>query len=381
VTQFLGFKPDADEWKVMALASYAEAENEYLEPMRRLVRVDERGRFAVALEYFEFYNFWDGRMYSDLFASTFGPPRASEEPLTARHERLAAALQRVFEEVMTASLVRLHERTGLAHLVASGGCFMNSVFNGKITRLTPFEQCAISSCPDDSGTSVGAALYLHGVRTGKRSLDPPTHNYWGPHYTDDECQAVARRFKLSSARAVPDPARAAAEDLVAGRLIGWFQGAMEFGQRALGHRSILADPRHATVKDEVNAAVKYRESFRPFAPAILAEHVTDWFDADPGVPVRFMERVWMFRPEKCSAVPGVVHVDGSGRLQTVAGDASPRFRELLRHFHRLTGIPLVLNTSFNLNGEPIVCSPEDAIRTFHACGLDVLYLGNVRLTK
>src|SRR5581483_6086853 len=171
---------------------------------------------------------------------------------------------------------------------------------------------------------------------------------------------------------------AAAADLVAGRLVGWFQGRMEFGQRALGNRSILADPRSADAKDLVNAAVKYRESFRPFAPA---EHVADWFECEPGTQVPFMERVLRFRPERAPDVPAVVHVDGTGRLQSVDDTTSPRFHALIRAFHEKTGVPIVLNTSFNLNGEPIVCTPQDAIRTFFTCGLDVLYLGNVRVEK
>lgn len=381
VTQFLGFKPDSDEWKVMALASYASGENEFTEPMRRLIRVDDRGRFSVSLEHFEWFNFWDPRMYSDLFVSAFGPPRQKEEPLTSRHERIAAALQLVFEETLAKILGHLHARTGCDQLVVSGGCFMNSVFNGKITTLTPFKACFISSCPDDSGTSVGAALHLHGIRTGRRELEQPRHNYWGPSFTDEECLAAAKRYKLPNARRVASPSSAAAEDLTKGKLVGWFQGPMEFGQRALGNRSILADPRRPGVKDEINAAVKYRESFRPFAPAILAEHTAEWFQCSPGTTVPFMERVIPFRPERRGSVPGVVHVDGSGRVQTVDEQSGTRFRHLVEHFERLTGVPLVLNTSFNLNGEPVACSPEDAIRTFFSCGLDVLYLGDVRIDK
>jgi carbamoyltransferase len=265
VTQFLGFRPDSDEWKVMALASYAEADNEYLEPMRRLVKVHEDGGFSVDLSYVAYYNHWDRRMYDDRFVETFGPPRTSSETLTARHERIAAALQQVFEESMAKILTRLHERSGADRLVVSGGCFMNSVFNGKITELTPFKEVFITSCPDDSGTSIGAALYLHGLRTGEHRPRTVTHNYWGPEYSDEVCREVANRFKLPGEE-VDDPGKSAAKDLAAGKLVGWFQGPAEFGQRALGGRSILADPRRNDVKDLVNAAVKYRESFRPCHP-------------------------------------------------------------------------------------------------------------------
>jgi len=380
VTQFLGFRPDSDEWKVMALAAYADAENRYLEPMRRLVEVDERGRFTLALEDFEFFNQWHPRMFSARFEAEFGEPRRPGSELTDRHREIAAALQRVFEEAVTEILRHLHRRAGLDRLVVSGGCFMNSVLNGKITELTPFAECFITSCPDDSGTSVGAALYRCAELRGQRPVEASRHNYWGLGFSDEECMRTVERTRLPNAAVVEDPGAEAASDLAAGRLIGWFQGRSEFGQRALGHRSILADARRAEAKDEVNAAVKYRESFRPFAPAILAERAHEYFDCEPGTRVPFMEKVLRFRPEKRAEAPAVVHADGSGRLQTV-GEESPRFRRLLESFAEATGVPLVLNTSFNLNGEPIVDSPEDAIRTFYACGLDVLYLGNVRIHK
>jgi carbamoyltransferase len=382
VTQFLGFKPDSDEWKVMALASNGDPDNEFVEPLSDLVRVAPDGTFELALEYFEFYNQFDRRMYSDKFVGTFGKPRQRADDITPEHEQLAAATQQVFEAAMTKILRALHEQTGLERVALSGGCFMNSVFNGKVHDVTPFTESYLSSCPDDSGTSVGAAMYLEAVREGRKAAAPTVHNYWGPAYNDEECLAVARRYRLPNVEVLDDPAARAAADLDGGRIVGWFQGAMEFGQRALGHRSILLDPRRADGKDVVNAAVKFREAFRPFAPAILVERVTDWFDCPPGTQVPYMERVYPFRAERRDEVPAVVHVDGTGRLETVADDGhAPRYRKLIEVFERRTGVPIVLNTSFNLNGEPIVCSPDDAIRTFYTCGLDVLYLGNVRIAK
>jgi carbamoyltransferase len=224
-------------------------------------------------------------------------------------------------------------------------------------------------------------LYLHAQRTGERPPPAPGHNYWGLSFSDDECLQAVTRYRLPNAMVVANPSSQAAGDLVAGQLVGWFQDRAEFGQRALGNRSILADPRCAAARDKINAAVKYRETFRPFAPAILAERVNEFFDCGSGTRVPFMEKVLPFRPEKRGEVPAVVHEDGTGRLQTVDQDSSKRYRALIREFDRLTGIPLILNTSFNLNGEPIVNSPEDAIRTFYSCGLDVLYLGNVRIAK
>jgi carbamoyltransferase len=382
ITQFLGFRPDSDEWKVMALAAFADAENEYTADLREMVRVDPAGTFELGLGYFEFFNYSDRRMYSDKFVRRFGPPRQAGEELTPQHQEMAAATQLVFEEVVAAILHRLYDRTKLDQVSLSGGCFMNSVFNGKVTEVTPFRDVFVSSCPDDSGTSIGGALYLHAQRTKERAFGIERHNNWGPQFTDEQCLAVATRYRLPNATVVDDASERAAEDLVAGRIVGWFQGRLEFGQRALGNRSILLDPRRPDGQQVVNAAVKFREAFRPFAPAILTDFVSEWFECDEGTHVDYMEKVLRFREMRRPDVPAVVHVDGTGRLQTVdEGSASPRFLELVRAFHAHTQVPLVLNTSFNLNGEPIVCTPDDAIRTFYSCALDVLYLGNVRITK
>jgi carbamoyltransferase len=381
ITQFLGFTPDSDEWKVMALASYAEPDQELLAQVRSLIEVHDDGSFELDLGYFEFFNYHHPRMYSDRFTRAFGEPRRRNAELTPRHEQVAWAMQQVFEEVAAHQLNVLHERTGLDKVAVCGGCFMNSVFNGKIEQVSPFTSSFVSSAPDDSGTSIGAALWLESQRLGAKKGRGVTHNYWGPAYTDEECLAVAQRYGFSNVTVEDDVSVAAADDLVAGRIIGWFQGRMEFGQRALGNRSILLDPRRVDGRDVVNSAIKFREGFRPFAPAILADRVDEWFDCPEGATVPFMERVFQFKKDKAPEVPSVVHVDGSGRLQTVTADVNPRYHALISEFDRQTGVPIVLNTSFNQNGEPIVCSPEDAIRTFFTCGLEVLYLGNVRIAK
>lgn len=381
VTQHLGFKPDGDEWKVMALASFASPDNAYLDAMRQLVRLDGRGGFELDLGSFEFFNFFEPKMYSQRYIDVFGPPRRRDQPLEVRHYELAAAAQKVFEDAVSALLHWLHEQTGQSRLVVGGGCFMNSAYNGKITSQTPFRECFVGSCPDDSGTSLGAALWLHAQRTGQRPGPAMSHNYWGPAYSDEECLSVARRYKLGPLEVCDDPGQRAAQDLLSGHILGWFQGAMEFGQRALGNRSILLDPRRSDGKDVVNSAVKFREHFRPFAPAILAEHVSQWFECEADTRVPFMEKVLPFRPGQGEKVPAVLHVDGTGRLQTVDEHSAPRYRRLIQCFHEETGVPIVLNTSFNLNGEAICCTPEDALRSFFTCGLDVLYLGNVRISK
>ncbi len=382
VTQFLGFKPDSDEWKVMALASYGEANNRYVPLMRELVEIEsETGHFSIDQKYFSYAlpEVYGGKFFTDKFIEKFGSPRQPDDKIERRHQDIAKALQTVFEEVMTAALRFLQRQTGESRLVVSGGCIMNSVYNGKITHQTEFREVFIPSCPDDSGVSVGAALlaYLHLAK--EPAFSEHSHNYWGPSY-DDEILETLQKFKLSFKK-LENPSHAAARMLADGLLIGWYQGKMEFGQRALGNRSILADPRRPEMKDLVNLAVKYRESFRPFAPAILADRVHEYFEVEPGAKVPFMERVYQFRKEVCHKVPAVVHADGSGRLQTVEGHQNPRFFDLIKEFENLTGIPIVLNTSFNLNGEPIVCSPTDAIRTLYSCGLDALVIGDYLLKK
>jgi carbamoyltransferase len=351
--------------------------------MRDLVTVDaETGHFYIDQRYFSYATpeVHGGRFYTPDFVRAFGAPRnGSTQDYEARHYDIAYALQQVFEEVVTTILHTLHRQTGETRLVAAGGSMLNSVYNGKITGLTPFKEVFISSCPDDSGISVGAALLAyHQLAEHPRYVAHP-HNYWGPSY-DDEILDTLTKFKLSF-ETLDDPAKTAAELLVEGQLLGWYQGRMEFGQRALGNRSILIDPRRKDGKDVVNAAVKYRESFRPFAPAILAERVDDYFYPDASGKAPFMERVFMFREDVRHQVPAVVHVDGSGRLQTVEREHNPRYYDLIKHFERLTGVPIVLNTSFNLNGEAIVCTPADAIRTFYTCGLDALILGPYLLRK
>lgn len=382
VTQYLGFRPDSDEWKVMALASYGEPGNRYYSLMRPMVEVNpETGQFYVDQKYFSFAEpeTHGGCFYTPEFVDRFGPARLRDEEIQKRHHDIAWALQRVFEETMTVALTALQRQTGETRLVAAGGCLMNSVYNGKVTESTPFRELFVSSCPDDSGISVGAALLAyHRAADSPRAVDH-LHNYWGPSY-DGEILETLRRSKIKFTQ-LENPSHAAARLLADGLLIGWFQGAMEFGQRALGNRSILADPRRSEAKDLVNAAVKYRESFRPFAPAIMAERVHDYFHSEPAGCVRFMERVYQFREEVRDKVPAVVHVDGSGRLQSVEREQNARFYDLIKEFEALTGVPIVLNTSFNLNGEPIVCTPSDALRTFFSCGLDALVIGDYLIRK
>lgn len=379
-TDFLGFKAHVDEWKVMALASYATHDNPEYVKLKQILKLDKNGLFEFDLSYFNYHMPDQTVFYSQKFIELFGAPRKTDEELTKRHYQIAAALQKITEEVLVHMLSWLHEKTGQTNLAVGGGVFMNSVFNGKIRDLTPFKNIFISSCPDDSGVSVGAAAYLHHDILKLPRMQSPEHNYWGPEFSDTEIQQTIEKYKLKGEH-VQNIEAHAARLLHEGNIIGWFQGKMEFGQRALGNRSILADPRRAEMKDLVNRIIKYREGFRPFAPSVLEERVADYFECEPTDRVPFMERVYQIRKERRAEIPAVVHVDGSGRLQTVSKKTNPRYHQLITEFEKLSGVPVILNTSFNLKGEAIVCTPTDAIRTFMSSGLDALVLGNYVITK
>jgi len=376
MTQFLGFTPDMDEWKLMGASPYGDA-GRYYDALRRLFALRDGGRFEVDLSYFDYPTFTRPTMYSDKLVALLGPPRTGRDELEQRHYDIAAATQRVTEEVVFHLLHHLHALTGGENLCLGGGVAMNCVLNGKVAEHTPFRNVWVGSSADDGGTSVGAALFLASREPGFRRT-PATDNYWGPGYDDAQVEDELRRYGLAYRRS-DRPAREAAALIASGRIVGWFQGRVEFGERALGNRSILADPRDAAMKDRVNRAIKYREAFRPFAPSILEEHAGDFFEGAHAVP--FMEKALMIRKDKQRLIPAVTHVDGTGRLQTVRRDVNPRFWELISEFHALTGVPVVMNTSFNLQGEPIVCSPKDAIRTFFSSGLDALFLGPFVLEK
>jgi|TARA_B100000315_G_scaffold184421_1_gene173486 carbamoyltransferase len=380
-TEFLGFKPDSDEWKVMALAAYENPENEYYEKIKKIVCLKEDGTFDLDLAYFTYYLFdRQPKMYSNKFVQVFGPPRIKRDKMERDVLKIAAALQKIYEELVIHMLHNLYKVTKCTRLVLSGGCAMNSVFNGKITSTTPFKEVFISSCPDDSGTSIGAALYVYNSILGGSHRIVQCHNYWGPEFSNEQIEDTLRKFKVKYAF-FEDIENNVAQLISQGKLLGWFQGKMEFGQRSLGNRSIIADPRNVESKQLVNQAVKYRESFRPFAPSILEEYVDDYFLVPDKTKVPFMEKVYEIKNNKRPIIPAVVHEDGSGRLQTVSKETNPLFYSMINKFREITGVPLVLNTSFNLNGEPLVCSPTDTIRTFFSCGLDFLAIGNYLVQK
>ncbi len=380
VCEFLGFSPDHDEWKVMGAAAYGDPEP-YYPAMERLVLLEKDGTFRLDLSYFNHFNFDSARLFTPKMQELLGSPRSAEDKLEQRHFDIAAAAQKRIEDALMPALVWLKKTTGMSNLCMAGGVAMNSVFNGKATLDGPFENVYVPFAPDDSGNSIGAAFWTawrHGDKIQYNGR--PASPFIGGSHENDDIRKTLEGFGLPF-KTVDDPSRTAAELIAGGKIIGWFQGRMEFGQRALGGRSILADPRDATMKERINKAVKFRESFRPFAPAVLASEAHKYFAAPKGVSAPYMEKVLPVRPEKQDEIPAVVHADGTGRLQTVEPELNPEFHGLIEAFRELTGIPVVLNTSFNLSGEAIVESPVDAVRTFAGSGMDALVIGRHMLTK
>lgn len=379
LTQFLGYRIYQDEWKVMGLAALGTPR--YAEKVRRMVRV-EGGRLRLDLDYFNFQYADKGVWFGPRFAELFGPPRRPEEPIEGeRFADVAASFQLVTEEAGLA-LVRdlLKTGGGSRKLCLAGGVALNAVLNGKILAETDVEELFVQPAAGDAGAALGAALYLHHLQPGATRTPPLRDVYLGPEFGEEEIVAALQTSGLFFQKE-PEIEEATAALLASGRVVAWFQGRMEYGPRALGHRSILADPRRAAMKATVNSQVKFREAFRPFAPAVLAERAAEFFAMPPGGSFPFMTVVLPVRPGRREQIPAVTHYDGTGRLQTVERTVNPRLYALLEAFDRLTGVPVLLNTSFNLAGEPIVCTPADAISTFLRSGLDALVLGDYLCRK
>ena len=394
-TQFLGFPSYGDEYKVMGLAPYGEPE--YAAAIRKLVRLEKDGQVSLDMSYFRHgsekvaMTWSDGAptidtVFTEELEKLLGPSREPHEEITTRHHSIAASLQRVFEQSAFHVLRALHARTGSKRLCLAGGCAMNSVANGKIRAETPFENVFIQPASADNGTALGAAYYVwHQVLKKPRGFTME-HGYWGTSFNDSSVLAAlhGRDGELERACAAEqmcEPHALAdwtAEKIAAGKVVGWFQGRMEWGARALGNRSILADPRRSNMRDILNAKIKRRESFRPFAPSILEERLHDYFEG--AVPDPFMLHVYPVAKDKRDALPAVTHVDGSGRLQTVNREQNPIYHRLLEAFEKRSGVPVLLNTSFNEN-EPIVHEPQQAIDCFLRTDMDVLVLESHVLEK
>jgi carbamoyltransferase len=396
VTQFLGFPKYGDEYKVMGLASYGRPA--MLDAMRKMVLLKDDGQFELDLDYFIHTSegvtmSWDDGepviepLWSQKFVEALGPAREPGSELTERHHDLAASLQAMYEEAFFHRLRWLEKKTGAKALCLAGGCAFNSVANGKIFRQTGFRDVYIQAAAGDAGTALGAALWVEHQVLGRPRGFVMEHSYWGPEFDDEE---ISRELGVASkesgvrseelggcrVRRIDDDEelyRETAARIAEGKIVGWFQGRSEWGPRALGNRSILADPRRAGMKDVLNARIKRREPFRPFAPSILEERVGDYFEES--YPDPFMIKVYPIRAEQRAEIPAVTHVDGTGRLQTVSKKQNPRYWSLIKAFEEKTGVPMVLNTSFNEN-EPIVNTPAEALACFLRTKMDVLVMGN-----
>ncbi|MBI1761459.1 MAG: carbamoyltransferase [Acidobacteria bacterium] len=387
-TQFIGFPWYGDEGKVMGLAPYGKPR--FIEQFRDIIRAAEGGRFTLNLDYFRHHTdgvemSWDegspviGTIFSEAYAKTFGPARQPGEPLTEREHDIAASLQLRLEEIGFHLLNQLHATTGLTDLGLAGGVALNSVMNGKIMLNTPFKNVYVQPAAGDNGTSLGVCYYIWNQTLNQPRGEVMEGAYTGPEYSNDEIRAVLDQYELAyESYTDREVTQRAAQDIADGLVVGWFQGRMEFGPRALGNRSIVVDPRRADMKDILNQRINKREPFRPFAPSILAEHTGEYFEQTHPAPTMLM--VYQIKPEKRALIPAVTHVDGSGRLQTVTPSVNPRYYQLIADFHALTGVPIILNTSFNEN-EPIVCTPQHAIDCFLKTRMDVLYVGNHALRR
>jgi carbamoyltransferase len=387
-TAFLGFEVNEGEYKVMGLASYGKPE--FVDEVRKVIQPAPGGAFRLNLDYFDFHT-TAKRSYSSKFKDLFGPPRAPYEPLDpstpegARYANIAASVQRVLEDTLVDLTRSLHEETKESVLCFGGGVALNGVANARILRESGFEQLFVPPSPGDAGCALGAALYADRIHFQNPHRDVPDHPYWGPTVDPEELARVALEdgLPIETARDADDVIDRTAGLLAGGKIVGWMDGACEFGPRALGNRSILAAPHTAAMKDRLNREIKYREEFRPFAPVVPIELADRYFDLPKGGARlgAYMSGVFPVRNEWRDKLAAVTHVDGTARVQTVERDKAPRLYALLERYGAKTGIPVILNTSFNLAGEPIVTRAVEGYSTFRRCGIDVLVAGNHLVSK
>lgn len=382
-TQFLGFSKYGDEYKVMGLSAFGEPV--YLDEMKKIVRLKDKGLFEIDTSFFLHDKegvdmVWEngeptlGRLFSNKLGEFFGKPREKDEEITKHHQNIAASMQAMYEEAFFHMLNDLYQKTGIEKVTLAGGCIQNSSANGKIFEKTPFTEIYIPPASYDAGTAIGAAFWISNMVLGNKRDFVMTSPYWGPEFSAGDIEAVLRKEGVQYEKLNDEELfKRTARDIVDGKIVGWFQGRTEWGPRALGNRSILVDPRKKEMKDILNERIKRREGFRPFAPSVLQDFVSEWFESDSPVP--FMEKVYSIRPEKRKFIPAVVHEDGTGRLQTVSKDMNLRYFKLIEEFYKLTKVPIVLNTSFNEN-EPVVNTPQDALNCFLRTKMEVLVMGN-----
>lgn len=376
VTYYLGFNHVSDQGKVMGLSAYGDS-SKYIDGFRKVLILKDDGTYELDFDYFEFQNKRD-TWISDKFLYSFGKRRLPYEEIEKRHEDVAAALQRRLEEVYFHMATYLKEKTNMKYLCLAGGVALNSVANGKLLQKEYFEDIFVPPPTGDDGLSIGAPLYYNFCVLENKKRYPLVSPFLGPEYSNDEILKTIKKYNLKYYRS-NDVCKETAILLSNNKIIGWFQGRMEIGPRALGNRSIIANPGLINVKELLNSRVKFREPFRPFAPSILEEDVKDWFEYDHPAP--FMLFVFKIKEDKRGIIPGVTHVDGTGRLQTINKEFNERYYNLINEFKKITGIPIVVNTSFNIKDNPIIESPTDAIKCFLGNGIDCLVMGDFIINK
>ncbi|HIG98503.1 TPA: carbamoyltransferase [Candidatus Woesearchaeota archaeon] len=367
VTAHLGFKVNNDEYKVMGLAPYGKPT--YYDQFKTIIDVKEDGSYRLDMSYFTYHH--GTRMLSRKFEEKFGPPRKKESAVEERHKDIAASLQKAVEEAIFKAVNHLHALTKTKNLCLAGGVALNSVANGKLTMMTPFKNIYIPPAPSDPGAAVGAATAVYHLLLGKPRVATMEKADLGPSYSHEQIkQFLDNRGVKYTELAEKELLRTVAKLVWDNKVVGWFQGRMEFGERALGNRSILANPCNPEMRDILNLKVKHREQFRPFAPVVTAEDAAKYFDADVDVP--FMSFVYPVKEAMRKKLPAITHVDGTGRLQTIRKEHNARYYGVIKEFEKLSGIPVMVNTSFNIRGEPIVMTPEHAYLCFTGTGIDYL---------
>ncbi len=375
ITAYLGFRVNDAEWKVMGLAPYGEPK--HVDKFREVVDIRDDGSFRLNLKYFSFPHS-TSRTISPAWERLFGQPqRRTESELTQFHNDIAHSGQKIVEEIMINLARHAQRESGLKQVCIAGGVGLNCVANWRILQECGFDDIYIQPAAGDSGGALGTAFYLANCVLGAPRSFQMNHAYWGPAFSQDEVRDALDAAGATYEECATDDelVDATAQRIAAGEVIGWFQGRLEFGPRALGARSLLADPRRADMKDIINAKVKFREAFRPFAPAVLKERAHEFFEMPAGMEAPFMLLVPKVRPAAREKIPAVTHQDGTGRVQTVTAETNPLYYGVIKRFGELTGVPVVINTSFNVRGEPIVCTPADAYRTFVNTGIDTLVIG------
>lgn len=379
--ELLGYRPDSDEWKVMALSAFNVDYKEEYERISSTVKLLDNGFFEMDQAYYKGALLDQPYLYTKKLVELLGGRiGVKDEQAEDWHKKIACAMQHVAEDISVHMLNKLYEKTQCKNLVLGGGFFMNSVFNGKIEKITPFKNIFIPYAPTDAGNSIGAALYVaHHIHSEKRKFEyNSSHIGYVPQR--DEITTALKRRKIKYIQE-DNKEKAIAKLLSEGNIVAICNGKMEFGERALGNRSILGDPRKLEIKDKINSIIKYRESYRPFAPVTLQSEVSKYFEVGEDFTAYYMEKVVMMRKEYRNQLEAVVHVDGSGRVQTINEQTNPELCKIVEEFRKITGLPFVLNTSFNINGEPIVLSPDDALNTFYNSGLEHLFIGDYYIKK